>query len=343
MHELLKLDYESFGCKSSSSRLPGCTSNSGYPIGLGGIQRASRTMRKNYAPALIVLGGIFAISPIFGQTQTGFTNGASAPPTAASDATRNSVRHSEDYDPLLDLPPLKHETVTLIGGVVVRLDEVMNHMVFQPFGTNQKMQVHFDTRTHFYLDGKPITEREVKQGERIYLDTQLNGDRVFAKTIWIRSSAESGVGRGQITDFDAGHRVVTVRDELSNQPLRLHLAPNATIRKGNQTGSESDLVQGALVDIEFGAQRELRAITVLASPGSSFAFAGRVTFVDLSQKMIAIDNRSDGKKYDVSMEAIAPSVLRQIREGEDVSVSTVFDGERYSARSVDLAATQAPQ
>jgi hypothetical protein len=300
-------------------------------------------MRKPYALLSIVFGGVFAIVPVSGQTQAGFSNGSSAPSPSASEATPNAVRRSEDYDPLLDLPPLQREKVTLVGGVVVRLDEVMNHMVFQPFGTKQKMQVHFDTRTHFYLDGKPITEREVKQGQRIYLDTQLNGDRVFAKTIWIRSSAESGVGRGQITDFDAGHRVVTVRDELSNQPLRLQLAPNATIRKGNQTGSESDLVQGALVSIEFGAQRELRAITVLASPGSTFAFAGRVTFVDLSQKMIAIDNRSDGKKYDVSMEAIAPNVLRQIREGEDISVSTVFDGTRYSARSVDLAAAQAPQ
>ena len=300
-------------------------------------------MRKTYALLSIVLGGIFFISPVSGQSQAGFTNGASAPPPAASNSAPNAVRRSEDYDPLLDLPPLKHEKVTLIGGVVVRLDEVMNHMVFQPFGTHQKMQVHFDTRTHFYLDGKPITEREVKQGQRIYLDTQLNGDRVFAKTIWIRSSAESGMGRGQITDFDPGHRVVTVRDELSNQPLKLQLAPNATIRKGNQTGSESDLVQGALVGIEFGAQRELRAITVLASPGSTFSFAGKVTYVDLSQKMIAIDNRSDGKKYDVSMEAIAPSVLRQVREGENVSVSTVFDGTRYSARSVDLASAQAPQ
>jgi hypothetical protein len=299
-------------------------------------------MRKTLA-LLIVFGGLFAVRPISGQTQTGFSNGASASGPADSNTKPNAVRSSEDYDPLLDLPPLQRQKVTLIGGVVVRLDEVMNHMVFQPFGTRQKMQVHFDTRTHFYLDGKPITEREVKQGQRIYLDTQLNGDRVFARTIWIRSSAESGMGRGQITDFDAGHRVVTVRDELSNQPLRLQLAPNAIIRKGNQTGSESDLVQGALVSIEFGAQRELRAITVLASPGSTFAFAGKVTYVDLSQKMIAIDNRSDGKKYDVSMEAIAPSVLRQVREGEDVSVSTVFDGTRYSARSVDLAAAPAPQ
>jgi hypothetical protein len=59
--------------------------------------------------------------------------------------------------------------------------------------------------------------------------------------------------------------------------------------------------------------------------------------------MIAIDNRSDGKKYDVSVEAIAPSVLRQIDEGEDVSVSTVFDGNRYSARSVDVIKAKSAQ
>jgi hypothetical protein len=35
--------------------------------------------------------------------------------------------------------------------------------------------------------------------------------------------------------------------------------------------------------------------------------------------------------------------LRQIRQGENVSLSTVFDGTRYSARSVDLASAQAPQ
>ena len=144
-------------------------------------------------------------------------------------------------------------------------------------------------------------------------------------------------------DFDSGHRTVTVRDELSDQPVRMQLTPSTTVRKGNQRGSESDLVQGALVSMEFGAQRELRAITVLATPGTTFAFAGRVTYVDLSQKLIAIDNRSDGKKYDVSVEAIAPSVLRQVREGQEVTVSAVFDGERYAARSLDVTAAKSSQ
>jgi hypothetical protein len=223
---------------------PFCTSNSGYLTGLPRIQMPSTIMRKSLAFSPVILAIVLTVSPSVAQNAPNAPSRTSTASNPADTPAANAARQKESYDPLLDLPPLKREKVTLIGGVVVRLDEVMNHMVFQPFGTKQKMQVHFDTRTHFYLDGKPITEREVKQGQRIYLDTQLNGDRVFVKTIWIRTTAESGLGRGQIMDFDPGHRVVTVRDELSNQPLKLQLAPNATIRKGNQPVSESEVVQG---------------------------------------------------------------------------------------------------
>jgi hypothetical protein len=278
---------------------------------------------------------VVLVSVSFGQNPSGFA-GSTAPANPA-----NTAAQQESHDPLLDLPPLQHNPVTLMGGIVLTNDEVMNRMTFRPFGTKAKLEVHFDTRTHFYLDGKPITEREIKQGERIYLDTMLDHDKVFAKTIWIRSTADSGVGRGQIMDFDRGRRILTVHDELSNQPVKLQLTSSTVIHKGNQAGSENDLVDGALVNIDFGAQRDLRAVTVLATPGSVFTFAGRVSYVDLSQKLIAIDNRSDGRKYDVNMDAIAASVLRQVHEGQDVSVSAVFDGNRYSARSIDFVAANA--
>ena len=251
------------------------------------------------------------------------------PPTAAAER--------ENYDPLLDLPPLPHKTVTLIGGTVVKVDEIMNHMVVQPFGSKQKMNVAFDTRTHFYRDGKAITERDIKQGERIYLDSMLNGSRVFAKNIWIQGTMENGIGQGQILDFDAGKQVLTVRDELSSQPLKMHLSSSTAIRKGEQTASANDLVQGALVSLTFGPNRELQQVTVLATPGTTFTFAGQVTYVDMSRKMIAIDNRSDRKKYDVYVSAIPENVLRQMREGADVNVSAVFDGNKYDARSLAVA------
>ena len=264
------------------------------------------------------------------QKQTSSQPLSNPAPTSAAAAR-------ESYDPLLDLPPLPHETVTLIGATVVSLDEIMNRMVVEPFGGKQKMKVAFDSRTHFYENGRAITERELKQGQRIYLDTQLNGSRVFAKTIWIQTGAESGIGQGQILEFDPEKQILTVRDELSSQPIKMHLSSATVIRKGEQPAAVGDLVQGSLVSLSFGPQRELLRITVLASPGTSFTFAGRVTYLDMSRKMIAIDNRSDRKKYDVYVSAIPLNVMRQVHEGEDVSVSAVFNGNQYDARSVTLA------
>jgi hypothetical protein len=285
-----------------------------------------------------ILASLLAVSSFllwvsaFAQNPPGYDSTSGANPAPA-----NAAAQRENYDPLLDLPPLPHRPITLMGGIVVSNDEVMNRMTFQPFATKQKLQVHFDTRTRFFLDGKQITEREIKPGQRVYLDTMLNGTRVFAKTIWIRSTADSGLARGQIMNFDPQRRVLTVHDELSNQPLKLQLTSSSIIRKGNQPGSESDLVENALVDLDFGARRDLRSVTVLATPGTVFTFAGPVTYIDLSQKLIAIDNRTDGKKYDISMEAVAPSVLRRVHEGSEVSIAAVFDGERYSARSIEFA------
>lgn len=291
-------------------------------------------MRRSYpSTASLALALLFALEA-GAQNQTTTQPHANPAPASAAAAREN-------YDPLLDLPPLPRKSVTLIGGTVVSLDEIMNHMVVQPFGGKQKMRVAFDSRTHFYQDGKPITEREIKQGQRIYLDTQLNGSRVFAKTIWIQTSAESGVGQGQILDFEPGKQILTVRDELSSQPVKMHLSSATVIRKGDQAGVVGDLVQGALVSLSFNPQHEVQQVNVLATPGTSFTFAGRVTYLDMSRKMIAIDNRSDRKKYDVYVNAIPPNVMRQVREGADVSVSAVFDGNQYDARSVTVAGAAA--
>jgi len=223
-----------------------------------------------------------------------------------------------------------------MGGTVTSLDEVMNQMAFSPFGTKKEMRVHFDTRTHFYRDGASISEREIRQGQRVYLDTMLNGDRVFAKTIWIRSAEQEGNSRGQIIRFDPAHNSLTVRDELSDQAIKWQTSSTTAVRRGDQQGSLSDLTPGTLVALSFGPQREVRQITLLATPGSVFTFAGRVTYLDLSRRLIAIANSSDDKNFDIYMEAIAPNVLRQLHEGMNVRISAVFDGMRYAARSVDL-------
>lgn len=286
-------------------------------------------MRNSFSVLLMLSFAGFAVP---GGAQT-----SANPPQAAASAQPSAAAQRENYDPLLDLPPLPNHTVTLLGGTVVRLDEIMNHMVLQPFGSKQKVSVAFDSRTHFYQDGKAIGEKDVKQGQRVYVDSMLNGSKVFAKTIWIRSTMESGIGQGQIMGFDSRHQTLTVRDELSNQPLHMQLTSATIIRKGDQPASASELVDNALVALSFGPQRQLEQITILATPGTIFTFAGPVTYVDMSRHMIAIDNRSDSKKYDIYVTTIADSLLRQIRQGMDVNVSAAFDGNQYDARSLEVS------
>jgi hypothetical protein len=268
------------------------------------------------------------------QSQQGFAGNQQPPITPAQ---------RENYDPLLDLPPLPNSRVTLIGGTVSGLDEVMNHMIVQPFGDKRKMNIAFDTRTHFYRDGQPISYREIKQGQRVYLDTILNGNKVFAKSIWIQSVADNGVGRGQIIGYDAGRNELTVRDELSNQAVKMQLTPSTVIREGQRTVSTADLAPGTLVALSFGPGKELKEIILSAKPGSEFTFAGRVTYLDLSRKIIAIDNQSDRMKYDITLDAVAPNILRQLHEGDNVTIVAVFDGSRYDARRIDLPSNPAGQ
>jgi hypothetical protein len=283
-------------------------------------------MPTDYLPLLLLV----LITP----ASAGFGQNSPPPATPSQPPTESPSR--ADRDPLLDLPPLEHNRVTLMGGTVLNMDEVMNRMTFRPFGATQQLEVHFDTRTHFYLDGKPIGERSIRQGQRVYLDTMLNQNRVFAKTIWLRSVAANGIGRGQIIRFDQQKRSLAVRDELSNQTSKFQVTKETQIHKAGGVGAESDLVPDALVDINFGAQGDLLSVTILASPGSAFTFSGRVTYLDLSQKLISIDNRSDRRKYDVSVDAIPLSILRQIHEGQEVTLSAVFDRDRYRARRIDV-------
>lgn len=295
-------------------------------------------MRKTLT--LVALAGIVSL-PSVGQSPSGAASHQQMGPTTPNSPT--SAVRKETRDPLLDLPELPTGKVTLIGGTVTSLDEIMNRMLVQPFGSKQKVRVAFDTRTGFFQDGKTISYKDIREGQRIYLDTMLNGSTVFAKKIWIQTSAESGIGRGQIVNYDPEHHTLTVRDELSNQPIRMNLTPSTVMTNGQGHASPADLVPGALVSLSFGPQRELREVTLLAKPGSTFVFAGRITYLDVSRKIIAVDNQTDRTKYDVSIEAIAPSIVRKLHEGDRVTVSAVFDGTRYSARNVELPSANAPQ
>jgi len=277
----------------------------------------------------------------------------SAPPAATPAPTSPQVgnasldkpakKSSRGYDPLVDPPRLPKSPITLVGGTLTEVDRVQDRLTVVPFAGKQKLRVEFDVRTHIFREGKPTSRRDLKTGERVYLDTMLDGSSVFAKTIWIRKSEGSGNGRGQIVSYDSTSNLLTLRDEVSAEPVDFRVDPSTVIRKGSTTGSIADLRPGSLVAVTFDPQQKragvVREVSLLAEPGSTFTFLGRVTFIDLSQKLIALNNQSDDKNYEIYFESVPPAVLRGLREGSQASISAIFDGNRYVAQKIDLLAT----
>lgn len=278
------------------------------------------------------------------QTQPPQTQPAQSPPPQSSNSPQpSSAASKEAHDSLLDLPPLPKKRVTLIGGTIEKIDNVQDQLIIRVFG-GSKMRMNFDPRTHFYFNSNPAAQRELKTGQRVYVDTMLNQGKIFARSVWIETAPVIGDGRGQIVDYEAGDGLLTVRDELSTQELKFHVSPSTVVRQGTQTASLNDLTPGSLVTLRFGPPQgryaTVQEISLLAKPGSTFSFFGKITFLDLASRTLAIDNRNDEKNYSISLDTVPQSIIRTLHQGMEVGISAVFDGSHYVARSIEPAAQQ---
>src|SRR5207248_3228056 len=156
-----------------------------------------------------------------------------APDSPAVPATQplmdNLSRAANPGDPLLDVPPLPKGKVTMEGGTVSKIDPIRNRLLFSPFGSKDKMKLWFDERTHIYRDGRETTQAAIRQGDRIYVDTMLDGPHVFARNIRIVSERTSAEVTGQVVANNATGGNMTVRDRVSGSDLTFKLAQQPTI------------------------------------------------------------------------------------------------------------------
>ena len=75
-------------------------------------------------------------------------------------------------------------------------------------------------------------------------------------------------------------------------------------------------------------------IQVLAVPGQSFVFAGRIASLDVrSSRMVVADGQS-GPTYSLSFDPAALQSNQAIRPGSTVRVNATFDGKSYRANSI---------
>ena len=255
--------------------------------------------------------------------------------------TDENAEESISVDPvslLPDLPPVPRVNATLIGGTLAKLDRVRDRVVVKVFGGGN-MMVLFDPRTAVYRSGKQASIADLQQGDRIYIDTILDGDTVFARTIRLGAPRASGESQGVVVKYRPERNELTLRDSLSPNSVQVRLNSNTKFIQGGRQVSASILSPGSLVSVSFSAEGDghdtAREIAILAVPGQHFTFSGAVVHLDLRTGLLVLKSSTDNKTYDVYLSSsITPD--ESLHPGATVTAVTDYDGSRYVARNLTI-------
>jgi hypothetical protein len=252
----------------------------------------------------------------------------------------------EDADIALDpasllpeLPALPHAKASLIGGTIQKVDRVRDQLTVQVFGGG-KMKVLFDARTHILAGNTEAAAPDLRPGDRVYLDTILDGSAIFARDIRLASpQATAGASQGVVISYRADKGELVMRDLLSPEPVKLHFTSGTQIVQDGHAAFANQLVPGTLVNVNFVAQkndRDLQRVSILAVPGTDFTFAGEVISLDLHIHLLVLKSVTDNKTYEIYLDPSAITIDDRLRTGADVLTVANFDGSRYVARSLTV-------
>jgi hypothetical protein len=248
-----------------------------------------------------------------------------------------------DVADLLAPKPLQPSKLSLIGGTVKSIDQIRDRMSVRVYGSNS-MNVKFDQRTHFYRNGKETTQLAVKPGDHVYLDTQLFEGKVFAKNVHVATANGPADASGQILNFNYKNGDLTVRDELAGTTVKFRVGTQTKIKSGETVVGQSALRPGALVALKFSPRSRNAGIadevSIIAEPGTSFTYFGRVTHLDVRTGLLAIENQADGKTYEIYFDP-GMRVPDNLTVGSQATVIAIFEGQDYRAQSIEVNAAPA--
>lgn len=256
-----------------------------------------------------------------------------------SSATSGALA-TDGHDPILDPAPMPRTTTTMVGGTITGVDRLRNKMTVHVFGGGH-WTVNFDERTHIFHNGRETTQLAIKKGERVYVDTQLDNNRhdIFARNIRVGVAELPADADGQIIAIDPKHNELTLRDTLNSVPVRFAVDSETRISNGQTPAAFKDVKPGTLVHVRFAASSPnrglAREVSIVAVPGSTFTFSGKVTFLDLHRGLIAVQNSTDDKNYEIHFAPSAVVNRNELGVGRDVLIRATFEGARYMAQSVN--------
>ena len=244
-----------------------------------------------------------------------------------------------------DLLPQPKGKSTVIGGTIAKVDRVRDELTIKIFGDG-KMRIGFDGRTRIDRNGAPASEADLQIGERVYLDTRQAGKNIFAEHIRMAAQDATGQTTGQVMSYDGRTGELVLNDAISPQTLKLRVVAATTISRDNQPASREDLTSGTLVSVAFlpsgTGQSVARQVSILATPGKTFLFVGRVAQLDLHLGLLVVVDPRDQKSYEIAFDPKVIAVSDNLREGSKVEATTSFDGRRYVATEIRVDSTPTP-
>ena len=282
--------------------------------------------------AMAVLSGV-----AYAQGTLAVNSGNGQPSLGESPVTVSSV--GTIGSSLGNLPPAPAGKASLIGGTVRALDPLRDRIVIQTFGGGSSA-ILFDARTHVYIDGRAASLQDLAQGQHVYAETVLDKADIFARSIHIAGGDASEQSTGQLLNYNSSRGEMVVRDAIFPAPVKLRVDRSTTILRADRTVDVAELRPGSLVTVHFtissGHEPVARQISILAPPGATFVFPGRVTLLDLHTRLLVLSDPRDNKSYELYCDPALVPVPEDLREGSNVTVTASFDGTRYSATGITL-------
>jgi len=239
---------------------------------------------------------------------------------------------------LPDLPPIPRKNATLVGGTLEKLDRVRDQLTVRVFGGGRTTAL-IDPRTRVFRGTKEVTIADLREGQRIYLDTILDGSAIFAKNIRLDAAAALGDSRGVIVKYLVNQDEFSIQDGIAPFPVKVRLSSSTQFVEGDRTVPASTLVPGSLVDVTFTSEGNghdtAQKISILALPGTRYVFSGQVVHIDLRTGLLVLNSSTDHKTYEIYLDPSFPPD-DNLQPGAMVTAVTTFQDSRYVARNLTV-------
>lgn len=237
-------------------------------------------------------------------------------------------------DNLRELFPEKGDKIGLVRGVLKKIDPIFDQFVIQTFG-GPELRIKFDGRTELIAPTTHTKLMNLPAGSVLSIDTVTTQDgNLFARSVRTGKTNFAELN-GQVVLYDAARSQLTLRDPVSPEDVSLRITPQTTVVRQGKITSAQTLSAGMLVSAWASpVQNTVERIEILAKPGDSFTFAGKVIAVNLRTHLLSLLNDSDQSLHELYLGALDAGNLALLREGNSVSIAAEFDGNHYNVRSI---------